>query len=98
MATLTGTVSTSQIGNVQCKTWRLEQFSQSSPILLLTFRGLNINLVLLADEEDEDKDSDTFKELGMSAKFDLVVHVARKVQNTLGQLADNLEKLKKYVC
>ena len=56
---------------------------------------MNINLVLLSDEEDEEKESDAFKELGMSAKFDLVVHVARKVQNTVGQLADNLEKLKK---
>ncbi len=51
--------------------------------------------MVLTDEDYEDKDSDTFKELGMSAKFDLVVQVARKVQNTLGTLADNAEKLKK---
>ena len=38
------------------------------------FRGLNINLVLLADDDEED--NDTLKELGMSAKFDLVVQVS----------------------
>lgn len=62
----------------------------------LTYRGWNINIVLLAEPEDEDrnKDSETFKDLGMSDKFNLVVQVARQVQNILGKLADNLEKLK----
>ncbi len=60
-----------------------------------TRRGLNINLVLLADEEEDERDADAFRELGVSAKFDLVVQVARKVQNTLSALADNLEKLQK---
>ena len=41
------------------------------------------------------QETDTFKDLGMSDKFNLVVQVARQVQNTLGKLADNLEKLKK---
>ena len=45
--------------------------------------------------EDEEEDNDTLKELGMSAKFDLVVQVARTVQNTLEKLSDNLERLKK---
>ena len=35
------------------------------------------------------------KELGVSDKFNLVLQVAKKVQNVLGNIANSLEKLKK---
>ncbi|XP_064605081.1 GRAM domain-containing protein 4-like isoform X2 [Liolophura sinensis] len=57
----------------------------------LRHRGMNINFNYLDPGEEDKKDAE---EKGMSDKFNLVLFVARKVQNVLGTLADSLEKIK----
>ncbi|XP_077995617.1 GRAM domain-containing protein 4-like isoform X2 [Glandiceps talaboti] len=59
----------------------------------MTAKGWHINLSLLPYHHIEE-DSEGDKVLGMSDKFQLVLQVARKVQNTLGIVADSLEKLR----
>nr|XP_006825123.1 PREDICTED: myosin-10-like [Saccoglossus kowalevskii] len=57
-------------------------------------KGWHVTLNILPySYVEEDNDSD--KALGMSDKFQLVLQVARKVQNILGQIADGLEKVRK---
>lgn len=55
-------------------------------------RGWNLNLHYL-DPGEEVKESEDNKDKGVSDKFNVVLQVAKKVQNTLGALADNLEKI-----
>ncbi|XP_022109820.1 GRAM domain-containing protein 4-like isoform X2 [Acanthaster planci] len=58
--------------------------------------GFAIKFSLLPySEEEENNDMD--KQLGLSDKFQLVLLVARRVQNYLGWLADGLEKIQNLV-
>ncbi|XP_059143166.1 GRAM domain-containing protein 4-like [Physella acuta] len=61
-------------------------------INFLRHRGWNLNFNFF-DTIEEVKDTEE-KDLGVSDKFNLVMQVARKVQNFLGQVADSLEKIK----
>ncbi|GFO42889.1 gram domain-containing protein 4-like [Plakobranchus ocellatus] len=58
----------------------------------LRFRGWNVSFNFFETVE-EAKDSED-KELGVSDKLNLVMSVAKKVQNFLGDVADSLEKIK----
>ncbi|XP_033105646.1 GRAM domain-containing protein 4-like [Anneissia japonica] len=58
----------------------------------LISRGWNIEFSLLPYHTIE-KSSEEDKTLGMSDKFQLVLQVAKKAQNFLGEAADSLEKL-----
>ncbi|XP_041349923.1 GRAM domain-containing protein 4-like isoform X2 [Gigantopelta aegis] len=62
-------------------------------ISYLRYRGWNINFNFF-DPGEEQKDADDNKDLKVSAKFSLVLLVARKAQNILGSFADSLEKIK----
>ncbi|KAL5015261.1 hypothetical protein ScPMuIL_009531 [Solemya velum] len=62
-------------------------------INFLRYHRLNIEFNFLDPGEEEEADPES-KDMGVSDKFNLVLHVARKVQNTLGDIADNLEKIK----
>ncbi|XP_048257748.1 GRAM domain-containing protein 4-like isoform X1 [Haliotis rufescens] len=59
----------------------------------LRYRGWNVNFNFF-DPADEEKEADDNRDLGVSDKFNLVLQVARKVQNFLGAFADSLEKIK----
>ncbi|CAL1528869.1 unnamed protein product [Lymnaea stagnalis] len=61
-------------------------------INFLRHRGWNISFNFFETVE-ETKDIEE-KDLGVSDKFNLVMQVARKVQNVLGEVADGLEKIK----
>lgn len=57
----------------------------------MRYKGWNLNLHYL-DPGEEVKESED-KDKGVSDKFNVVLQVAKKVQNTLGALADTLEKI-----
>ncbi|XP_067023563.1 GRAM domain-containing protein 4-like isoform X2 [Acropora muricata] len=57
----------------------------------LQARGINAHLGFTEKEKDETIPSEDYS---WSDKFQLVLQVARKVQNTLGKIADSLEKMK----
>ncbi|ESO91395.1 hypothetical protein LOTGIDRAFT_153833 [Lottia gigantea] len=61
-------------------------------IQYLQYRCWNIKFNFLDSGEDEENDNDD--DLGISEKFNLVIEVATKVQNALGDAADGLEKVK----
>ncbi|XP_023932533.1 GRAM domain-containing protein 4-like [Lingula anatina] len=61
-------------------------------ISYLQYKGFRIELHYFRVVEDKDDSEE--KELGVADKFNIVVQVATKVQNTLGLLADQMEKLK----
>ncbi|CAG5117478.1 unnamed protein product [Candidula unifasciata] len=61
-------------------------------ISYLRHRGWNVNFNFF-EMVEETKDTEE-KDLGVSDKFNLVMQVARKVQNVLGMVADSLEKIK----
>ncbi|KAK3590730.1 hypothetical protein CHS0354_030965 [Potamilus streckersoni] len=61
-------------------------------VTFLQSEGFKINICYFDSEEDGTQGDS--KELGMSEKFNLVIEVARKVQNGLGTAADSLEKIK----
>ncbi|KAK7102250.1 GRAM domain-containing protein 4-like isoform X2 [Littorina saxatilis] len=69
-----------------CLTFRLT-------INYLRHRGWNINFNFFDCHEEEKREIED-KDLGVSDKFNLVLQVARKVQNFLGSVADGLEKIK----
>lgn len=71
---------------LSCLTFRLA-------INYLRHRGWNVNFNFFDCYEEEKKDSED-KDLGVSDRFNLVLQVARKVQNNLGSAADSLEKIK----
>lgn len=71
---------------LSCLTFRLA-------ISYLRYRGWNINFNFFDCHEEEKKETED-KDLGVSDKFNLVLQVARKVQNSLGTAADSLEKIK----
>ncbi|XP_012935583.1 GRAM domain-containing protein 4 isoform X2 [Aplysia californica] len=58
----------------------------------LRHRGWNVHFNFFETAE-EAKESEE-KDMGMSDKLNLVMQVARKVQNFLGEVADSLEKIK----
>eukprot|EP00106_Octopus_bimaculoides_P015802 XP_014783244.1 PREDICTED: GRAM domain-containing protein 4-like isoform X5 [Octopus bimaculoides] len=60
-------------------------------ISYMRYRGWNINLHYLDPGEIVNESDD--KDKGVSDKFSVVLQVAKKVQNTLGVLADTLEKV-----
>ncbi|KAK7503524.1 hypothetical protein BaRGS_00005063 [Batillaria attramentaria] len=69
-----------------CLTFRLT-------INYVRFRGWNVNFNFFDCHEEEKKEAED-KDLGVSDRFNLVLQVARKVQNALGSAADGLEKIK----
>ncbi|XP_025106829.1 GRAM domain-containing protein 4-like isoform X2 [Pomacea canaliculata] len=69
-----------------CLTFRLT-------INYLRYRGWNVNFHFFNCSEEDKKEVED-KDLGVSDKFNLVLQVARKVQNFLGLAADSLEKIK----
>ncbi|XP_070573172.1 GRAM domain-containing protein 4-like isoform X1 [Ptychodera flava] len=76
--------------------WLSKNYVMSKLQTLGWFKGWHVDICILPyDFIDEDNDSD--KALGMSDKFQLVLQVARKVQNLMGKAADSLEKLKNLV-
>ncbi|XP_036362929.1 GRAM domain-containing protein 4-like isoform X4 [Octopus sinensis] len=60
-------------------------------ISYMRYKGWNINLHYLDPGEIVNESDD--KDKGVSDKFSVVLQVAKKVQNTLGVLADTLEKV-----
>ncbi|XP_074645766.1 GRAM domain-containing protein 4-like isoform X2 [Tubulanus polymorphus] len=60
----------------------------------LKYIGWRVNIHYLTTEDEMGEKESDDKDLGVSDKFNLVLQVAIKAQNTLGLLADNLEKLK----
>ncbi|XP_033647620.1 GRAM domain-containing protein 4-like [Asterias rubens] len=60
--------------------------------MYLISKGFDIKFSLLPYPEEEEK-SEVDKQLGLSDKFQLVLFVARRVQNYMGTIADGLEKL-----
>ncbi|XP_076468693.1 GRAM domain-containing protein 4-like isoform X2 [Babylonia areolata] len=74
---------------LSCLTFRLA-------ISYLRHRGWNINFNFFDCHEEEKREAED-KDLGVSDKFNLVLQVARKVQNTLGTAADSLEKIKSFL-
>ncbi|GAB1609656.1 Hypothetical predicted protein [Argonauta hians] len=60
-------------------------------ISYMKYKGWNINLHYLDPGEIINESDD--KDKGVSDKFSVVLQVAKKVQNTLGVLADSLEKV-----
>jgi hypothetical protein len=60
----------------------------------LTSRGWKINVSFLNYNGVETAKEDGDNERALADKFNLVLQVARRVQNTLGELADGLEKIK----
>ncbi|KAL3853562.1 hypothetical protein ACJMK2_017097 [Sinanodonta woodiana] len=61
-------------------------------VTFLQSKGVKINIYYF--DPGEDGTQGDSKELGMSEKFNLVIEVAKKVQNGLGTAADSLEKIK----
>lgn len=62
-------------------------------INLLQDRGWNINFRLFPDNSDADDKEET-KDLGVTDKVQLVLNIATKVQVSVSNISDNLEKLK----
>ncbi|XP_035677494.1 GRAM domain-containing protein 4-like isoform X1 [Branchiostoma floridae] len=61
----------------------------------LIAKGWKISFEIIPRRAQPKKEPEESQEnVGMADKFQLVLQVARKVQNTLGQVADSLEKLK----
>lgn len=58
----------------------------------LRYRGWNVNFNFFETVEEARETED--KELGVSDRLNLVVNVAKRVQNFLGEVADSLEKVK----
>ncbi|GFR78700.1 GRAM domain-containing protein 4-like [Elysia marginata] len=66
--------------------------SNQGMVLLYLHRGWNVSFNFFETVEETKEAED--KELGVSDRLNLVVSVARRVQNFLGEVADSLEKVK----